>query len=98
MFTPTLASRADGSSEGGPGAVDGVAEACPCSVLGDKGWVRREGRPPEKVPSLAAPTLLGHKLLVPLTVDPEVQAGPWQRVLEHGRGEAGQLGPTSKAQ
>lgn len=88
MFTPTSASRADSSSEGvpGPGAVDGVEEACPCSVQGDKGWLRRYGGPAEKVPSLAAPTLM----LVHLTIDPEVQTGPWQRVLENGRGGAGQ--------
>lgn len=65
-----------------------MEEARPCSVLEDKGtgWLRRRGGPPDRVLSLAASTLLHHKLLVHLTMAAEVQAGPWQRVLGYGRG------------
>lgn len=36
--------------------------------------------------SLAAPTLMQHKLLVTLMIDLEGQVGPWQRVLRYGTG------------
>lgn len=63
------------------------------SVLEDKGtgWLRRCGGPPDEALSLAIPTLLQHKLLVHLMA-PEVQAGPWQRVLRYERGALGTLG------
>lgn len=68
MFAPTLASRTESGSEvgPGPGAVDGVEEACMCSVLEDKGtgWLRSCGGPPDRALSLEAPNPLQHKLLV----------------------------------
>lgn len=95
MFTATLASRTGSSIEGGPGpgAGDGVEETRLRSVLEDKGtgWLRRCGRPPDEVLSLAVPTLLQHKLLVHLMA-PEVQAGPWQRVLGYEKGALWTLG------
>lgn len=70
-----------------------MEETCLRSVLEDKGtgWLKRCGRPPDKPLSLATPTLLQHKLLVHSTA-PEVQAGPWQRVLGYGRGAPWTLG------
>lgn len=96
MFTPTSASRADSSSEGvpGPGAVDGVEEVCPCSVLRDKRWLRRCGGPVEKVPSLAAPILMQHKL-VHLIIDPEVSAGIGKGSWNMGEEELGNQSASS---
>lgn len=71
-----------------------VEEACLCSVLEDKGagWLRRSDGPPDRALSLAVPTLLQHKLLVHLMMAPEVQGGPWQRVLGYGGGAFWTLG------